>query len=154
MVAYHDEDWGVPVHDDCLLFELLTLEGAQAGLSWITILKRRDNYRKVFDGFEIDRIAAYTSNDIERRLTDVGIIRNRSKVQSTLGNARAALEVIAEWGSLDSFFWDFVDGHTGLFKGHRRVVRIHVRVPRVVVVEQLSSSHTSQFMASPDTQQS
>ena len=112
MLAYHDEDWGVPVHDDRVLFELLTLEGAQAGLSWLTILKRRDGYREVFDGFDLERIAAYGSDDIELRLTDARIIRNRAKVRSTVGNARAALEVIAERGSLDAFLWDFVGGRT------------------------------------------
>ncbi len=112
MLVYHDEDWGVPIHDDRLLFELLTLEGAQAGLSWLTILKRRDGYHEVFDDFDLGRIAVYTSDDIERRLTDVRIIRNRAKVQSTVGNARAALEVIAERGSLEAFLWDFVGGQT------------------------------------------
>ena len=112
MLAYHDEDWGVPVHDDRVLFELLTLEGAQAGLSWLTILKRRDGYREVFDGFDLDRVSAYTVGDIELRLTDARIIRNRAKVRSTVGNARAALEVITERGSLDAFLWDFVGGRT------------------------------------------
>lgn len=96
-------------HDDRALFELLTLEGAQAGLSWLTVLRRREGYRDAFDGFDIERIAAYEEHDIERLLGDERIIRNRAKVRSTVGNARAALAVIEEWGSLDRFLWQFVD---------------------------------------------
>lgn len=109
MDRYHDEEWGVPLHDDRALFELLTLEGAQAGLSWLTVLRRREGYRDAFDGFDIERIAAYEEHDIERLLGDERIIRNRAKVRSTVGNARAALAVIEEWGSLDRFLWQFVD---------------------------------------------
>ena len=109
MDRYHDEEWGVPLHDDRALFELLTLEGAQAGLSWLTVLRRREGYREAFDGFDIERIAAYEERDIERLLGDERIIRNRAKVRSTVGNARAALAVIEEWGSLDRFLWQFVD---------------------------------------------
>src|SRR5687768_17995041 len=98
MVRYHDEEWGVPEHDDRALFELLTLEGAQAGLSWETVLKRREGYRRAFDGFDIARIAAYDDADRARLLADPGIIRNRAKVDATIGNARAALQLIAEKG--------------------------------------------------------
>ena len=110
MVRYHDEEWGVPIHDDTHLFELLTLEGAQAGLSWDTILKRRDGYRRAFEGFDIARIAAYGPADTERLLADTGIFRNRAKVAATIGNAQATLEVQREFGSLDAYVWAFVDG--------------------------------------------
>jgi len=110
MVRYHDEEWGVPLHDDQRLFELLTLEGAQAGLSWDTILKRREGYRRAFEGFDIARIAAYGTTDAERLLSDTGIIRNRAKVAATIGNAQATLEVQRELGSLDAYLWGFVDG--------------------------------------------
>ncbi len=110
MQAYHDHEWGVPLHDDRALFELLTLEGAQAGLSWRTVLHRRQGYRQVFDGFDLERIAAYTPADIEARRADPRIIRNRAKIQSTVGNARAALRAIDELGSFDALIWSFVDG--------------------------------------------
>ena len=110
MQAYHDQEWGVPLHDDRALFELLTLEGAQAGLSWRTVLHRRQGYREVFDNFDIQRIAAYTPADIEARRADPRIIRNRAKIQSTVGNARAALRAIDELGSLGALIWSFVDG--------------------------------------------
>jgi DNA-3-methyladenine glycosylase I len=112
MVRYHDEEWGVPVHDDRHLFELLTLEGAQAGLSWDTILKRREGYRRAFEGFDIARIAAYGPSDSERLLADPGIIRNRAKVAATIGNAQATLALQQEHGSLDAYLWSFVDGRT------------------------------------------
>ena len=110
MRSYHDREWGVPLHDDLALFELLTLEGAQAGLSWRTILHRRQGYREVFDNFDLGRIAAYTTADIEACRADARIIRNRAKIQSTVGNARAALRVIDELGSLDALVWSYVDG--------------------------------------------
>ena len=110
MQAYHDEEWGVPLHDYRALFELLTLEGAQAGLSWRTVLHRREGYREVFDGFDLQRIADYTPADVEARCADPRVIRNRAKVQATVGNAQAALRVIDESGSLDSLIWSFVDG--------------------------------------------
>jgi DNA-3-methyladenine glycosylase I len=109
-LAYHDEEWGVPVHDDRKLFEMLILEGAQAGLSWITILRRRESYRQAFDGFDPERIARYTPKKIEKLLEDPGIIRNRLKVEGTVRNARAFLELRDEAGSLDAFLWRFVGG--------------------------------------------
>jgi DNA-3-methyladenine glycosylase I len=112
MVRYHDEEWGVPLHDDTKLFELLTLEGAQAGLSWDTILKRREGYRRAFEAFNIARIAAYDGAEMERLLQDSGIIRNRAKINATVGNARATLEVQREFGSFDAFIWGFVGGTT------------------------------------------
>ena len=110
MVAYHDREWGVPHHDDRALFELLTLEGAQAGLSWRTILARREAYRSAYHEFDIARIARMTDAALERLLADSGIIRHRLKVRSVRDNARVALEVIGEHGSLDAYLWSFVDG--------------------------------------------
>ena len=112
MQRYHDEDWGVPIHDDRALFELLVLEGAQAGLSWRTVLHRREGYRAAFDGFDIATVAAYTDEDRERLRADTRIIRNRAKIASAITNARAALTVQAEYGSLDKFLWSFVNGET------------------------------------------
>jgi DNA-3-methyladenine glycosylase I len=109
-IAYHDEEWGRPVHDDRRLFEMLILEGAQAGLSWITILKRRETYRRAFEGFDPERIARYGAKDVERLMADPGIIRNRAKVESTIKNARACLALTAETGALSPFLWQFVDG--------------------------------------------
>lgn len=109
-VAYHDEDWGVPVHDDRKLFEMLVLEGAQAGLSWLTILRKRENYRKAFDNFDVEKIAGYSGDDIARLLTDPGIVRNRLKVNAAVKNARSALRVMEEFGTLDSYLWRFVEG--------------------------------------------
>ena len=107
---YHDTEWGVPLHDDRALFEFLCLEGAQAGLSWRTVLAKRDNYRKAFHDFEIARVAAMTDRALEKRLLDPGIVRNRLKVGATRDNAVAALKVIEEFGSLDVYLWSFVDG--------------------------------------------
>ena len=109
-VEYHDEEWGVPLHDDRRLFEMLTLEGAQAGLSWITVLRKRQNYRRLFDGFEVEKVARYGGEKIESLLQDAGIIRNRLKVESTVSNAQAFLQVQEEHGSFDTYLWSFVDG--------------------------------------------
>jgi DNA-3-methyladenine glycosylase I len=110
MQAYHDREWGVPHHADSALFELLTLEGAQAGLSWRTILARREDYRRAYHDFDIARVAKMTDAALETLLTSSGIIRNRLKVFSVRDNARTALEVIAGHGSLDAYLWSFVDG--------------------------------------------
>ena len=107
---YHDQEWGVPVHDDRLLFEMLTLEGAQAGLSWTTVLKRREGYRRAFDGFDVGQISRYGDEKRTMLLTDPGIIRNRAKVDSTISNARHFLEVQETHGSFATFLWRFVDG--------------------------------------------
>ena len=109
-IAYHDEEWGVPVHDDRLLFEFLILEGAQAGLSWLTILKKRDNYRKAFHSFDYDRIALYTEADVQRLLADPGIVRNRLKIESAIKNARGAAGIRDGYGSLAAYLWRYVDG--------------------------------------------
>jgi DNA-3-methyladenine glycosylase I len=108
-IAYHDREWGLPVHDDRRLFEFLLLEGAQAGLSWLAILQRRENYRKAFDGFDAQKIARYTSKRTERLLADQGIIRNRLKIDAAVGNARAFLEVQRQHGSFDAYIWQFVN---------------------------------------------
>jgi len=108
--AYHDEEWGVPVHDDRVLFEFLLLEGAQAGLSWSTILRKREGYRKAFSGFDPRRVARYDRRKLERLLADPGIVRNRLKVASAVANASAFLAVQAEFGSFDAYVWRFVDG--------------------------------------------
>lgn len=112
MTAYHDADWGVAVHTDGLLFEMLTLEGAQAGLSWLTVLRKREEYRAVFDQFQPALVAAYTPERVQELLLNPGIIRNRAKVNATVSNARAVLEIQSEFGSLDAYLWGFVDGKT------------------------------------------
>lgn len=108
-IAYHDLEWGVPVRDDRLLFEFLTLEGAQAGLSWSTILRKRDNYRAAFSGFDVARVAKFNKRKIEKLLKDPGIIRNKLKVESTVNNAKRVLEIQDEFGSLTRYLWQFVD---------------------------------------------
>jgi len=109
-VAYHDAEWGVPLHDDRALFEFLVLEGAQAGLSWSTILRKRDAYRLAFDRFEPKKVARYNNRKITALLADAGIVRNRAKIESAIKNAKAFLEVQAEFGSFDAYQWRFVDG--------------------------------------------
>ena len=108
-VRYHDEEWGTPLYDDRALFEFLVLEGAQAGLSWLTILKKRDHYRRAFAGFDPQTVAAFTEVDVRRLLADSGIVRNRLKVAAAIGNARAVLAIQEEFGSLAEFLWAYVD---------------------------------------------
>jgi DNA-3-methyladenine glycosylase I len=114
MIAYHDTEWGVPQHDDRVLFEFLTLEGAQAGLSWETILKKRENYRRAFDNFDPQRVARYDARKVTRLLANEGIIRNKLKIASTIANAKAFLAVQKEFGSFDTYLWRFVGGHPKL----------------------------------------
>jgi len=109
-ITYHDEEWGVPVHDDRLLFEFLILEGVQAGLSWTTILKKRDNYRKAFDRFRPEKIARYGARDVRRLLGDAGIVRNRLKIAAAIENAKMFLAVGKEFGTFDTYLWTFVGG--------------------------------------------
>jgi len=109
-VPYHDEEWGVPVHDDRLLFEMLNLEGAQAGLSWLTILRKRDGYRRAFANFEPKKVARFGDAQRVALLADTGIVRHRQKINAVIENAKAALEVQREFGSLDTYIWQFVDG--------------------------------------------
>ncbi|MDP6607141.1 MAG: DNA-3-methyladenine glycosylase I [Dehalococcoidia bacterium] len=110
MRQYHDSEWGVPLHDDRRLYEFLILEGAQAGLSWQTILRRREGYRAALEGFDFERVAQYGEGEVARLLADEGIIRNRAKVRSAIQNAGAFIEVRGEFGSFDTFIWQFVDG--------------------------------------------
>ncbi len=109
MVKYHDQEWGVPIHDDHLLFEFLILEGAHAGLSWQIVLNKRENYRKALDGFDAKKIAGYDDEDVKRLLANPGIIRNRLKIAATIGNAKAFLAVQKEFGSFDTYIWQFVN---------------------------------------------
>ncbi|MFQ3857778.1 DNA-3-methyladenine glycosylase I [Leptospira kirschneri] len=111
-VKYHDQEWGVPVHDDRLLFEFLVLEGAQAGLSWITILKKRENFRRAFDDFDVVQVAAYKEKKIQSLLKDQGIVRNELKIRSVIKNAQEFLNIQKEYGTFDRFIWDFVNHKT------------------------------------------
>ena len=123
-LSYHDTEWGVPVHDDGRLYEFLVLEGAQAGLSWLTILRRRENYRKAFSGFDPAKVARYDRRRVERLLQNKGIIRNRLKVESAITNARAFLKIQDEFGSFDAYQWRFVEGRP--IVNHRRTL---ARIP-------------------------
>ena len=109
-VAYHDTEWGVPCHDERTLFEFIVLEGAQAGLSWITVLRKRENYRRAMHNFDVEKIARYGTDDVARLMADAGIIRNRLKIESTIANARAACELYTAGRTLDDLLWQFVDG--------------------------------------------
>jgi DNA-3-methyladenine glycosylase I len=122
-VRYHDEEWGVPVHDDRLLFEFLVLEGAQAGLSWITILRKRENYRSAFDHFNPQKVALYDEVKIEELMQNSGIIRNRRKIEAAVQNAKVFLEIQKEFGSFDRFIWKFVDGEPiiNLWKSYKEI---------------------------------
>ena len=111
-IAYHDEEWGVPIHDDNLLFEMLTLEGAQAGLSWDTVLRKRQGYRAAFANFEPTIVSGFTPEDVERLVLDPGIIRHRGKIESTINNASKVLEIQSKLGSFSDYIWSFVDGKT------------------------------------------
>jgi DNA-3-methyladenine glycosylase I len=127
MIAYHDLEWGVPVHDDRKLFELLILEGAQAGLSWSTILHKREGYRAAFAGFDVARVARYGAADVARLMNDAGIVRNRLKIESTISNARAAIELARAHGSLDAYLWSFLNSTASGSPGRGRAPR---RPPR------------------------
>jgi len=128
MIRYHDEEWGVPVHDDRVLFEFLILEGAQAGLSWETVLRKRDRYREVFDGFDAAKIARYDAKKVRALLNDPGIIRNRLKISATISNAKAFLDVQREFGSFDAYLWQFTGGKT-LKRAYRAAERLPSRTP-------------------------
>jgi DNA-3-methyladenine glycosylase I len=120
-LAYHDKEWGVPVHDDPILFEFLVLEGAQAGLSWSTILRKREAYRRAFDSFDPRKVARYDKRKMAALLADAGIVRNRAKIESAIKNAKAFLDVQKEFGSFDAYQWRFVDGRP--IQSRRRAVR-------------------------------
>jgi DNA-3-methyladenine glycosylase I len=111
-IAYHDTEWGVPSHDDVHLYEMLTLEGAQSGLSWMTILRKREGYRRAFANFDANAVASFDERDVERLMQDASIVRNRLKIESTIANARAILALRDEFGSLDAYIWSFVEGAT------------------------------------------
>jgi len=125
-ITYHDEEWGVPMHDDRLLFEFLILEGAQAGLSWTTILKKRANYRKAFGGFRAEKIARYGARDVWRLLGDAGIVRNRLKIAATIENAKRFLAVRKEFGSFNAYLWSFVGGKS-IQNRRRRMANVPAR---------------------------
>lgn len=126
MKAYHDKEWGVPLHDDHKLFEFLVLEGFQAGLSWLIVLRKREAFRKAFAGFDPVKVAGFTSSDVERLLTDRGIIRNRSKIEAVIHNARCFLKVVEEWGSFDHYIWSFA-GHKPLVNHFRELSELPAR---------------------------
>jgi DNA-3-methyladenine glycosylase I len=128
MLAYHDDEWGRPSHDDRHLFEMLTPEGAQAGLAWSTILRKREGYRAAFAGFDPQVVARFTSKDVERLLADPGIVRNRLKVESTVWNAARVLEVQEAEGSLDAYLWAFVDGRP-IVNGWQRLTDLPAETP-------------------------
>jgi len=127
-LRYHDEEWGVPVHDDRQLFEFLILEGAQAGLAWSTILNKRDNYRRAFALFDPAKVARFGARDVKRLMADAGIVRNRMKIESAIANARAFLEVRREFGSFDAYLWRFVDG-SPLQNARRSMSEVPARTP-------------------------
>src|SRR2546430_3664490 len=127
-LRYHDKEWGVPVHDDGRLFEFLILEGAQAGLAWSTILNKRDNYRRAFARFDPAKVARFGARDVNRLMADAGIVRNRLKIESAIGNARAFLEVRREFGSFDAYLWGFVDGRP-LQNARRTTKQVPARTP-------------------------
>ena len=126
--TYHDKEWGVPVHDDRKLFEFLILEGAQAGLSWTTILNKRENYRKAFDGFRPEKIARYGARDVKRLLSDAGIVRNRLKIAAAIQNAKMFNAVRKEFGSFDAYLWSFVGGKP-IQNRRRRMADVPARTP-------------------------
>ena len=132
-IAYHDTEWGVPVHDDRLLFEFLVLEGAQAGLSWETILRKRPAYRAAFHAFDIERVSKYGSRQVDRLLTNPGIVRNRLKIVSAIDNARGVLAIRAEFGSFDAYLWSFV-GHRPRVNRWRSPAEVPARTPEAEVM--------------------
>ncbi len=146
-IAYHDDEWGVPVHDDRKLFEMLVLEGAQAGLSWMTILRKRAGYRRAFDDFDAEKIARYDARRVARLLLDEGIVRNRLKVESTIGNARALRELKRAHGSLDARVWSFVDGVPRV-NLPRTIAEIPARTPQSDALSKALIGHGFRFVGS------
>jgi DNA-3-methyladenine glycosylase I len=147
LVRYHDEEWGVPVHDDRALFEFLILEGAQAGLSWNTILNKRDNYRQAFAGFDPQRVARYDQRKIAQLLRNPGIVRNQLKIASAIGNAKAFLKVQKEFGSFDRYIWQFVEGKPRL-NSPRSLKQIPARTPDSDAISQDLKRHGFNFVGS------
>ena len=131
-VKYHDEEWGVPVHDDRTLFEFLVLEGAQAGLSWITILRKREGYRKAYDDFDVQKVASYDESKIEELILNPDIVRNKLKVRSSVNNAKLFMEIQKEFGSFDSYIWSFTDG--------KQIINSWEKISQVPVTSELSDN--------------
>ena len=129
-IAYHDDEWGVPVHDDRKLFEMLSLEGAQAGLSWITILRKRESYRKAFANFDAGKVARFGAREKKRLLADEGIVRNRAKIDAAIGNAKAFLDAQREFGTFDRYIWRFVDGKPIARAQRRKAIAASERMSR------------------------
>jgi DNA-3-methyladenine glycosylase I len=150
MVEYHDCEWGVPLHDDLRIFEFLILEGMQAGLSWRTILHKRDNFRKAFHGFDPQRVARYNRRDIRRLMQDAGIIRNSQKITAAVNNARRFLEVQGEFGTFDRYIWQFVDG-APLQNRFRRLSDLPARTPLSDRISKDLKSRGFQFVGSTVT---
>lgn len=146
-ITYHDEEWGVPVHDDRLLFEFLILEGTQAGLSWTTILKKRDNYRKAFDRFRPEKIARYGARDVQRLLGDAGIVRNRLKIAATIDNAKMFLAARKEFGAFDTYLWSFVGGKP-IQNRWRRMADVPSRTPESDAMSRDLLRHGFKFVGS------
>jgi DNA-3-methyladenine glycosylase I len=146
-VAYHDEEWGVPLHDDAALFELITLEGAQAGLSWLTVLRKREGYRRAFAGFDPHRVARFSAADVERLVQDAGIVRHRGKIEATIGNARAVLAIQAEFGSFDAWLWSFVDG-TPIQNRHATLADCPARTPLSDTLSKALGGRSFKFVGS------
>lgn len=147
LIRYHDEEWGVPVHDDRRLFEMIVLEGAQAGLSWMTVLRKREGYRRAFDGFDPRAVARYGPKEVARLLGDEGIIRNRLKVESTISNARAVLELQETHGSLDAFVWEAVGGKTRV-NLPRSLAGVPPRTPESDALSKALRAHGFRFVGS------
>ena len=146
-IRYHDDEWGVPVHDDRRLFEFLILEGAQAGLSWSTILNKRENYRRAFARFNAARVARFSADDVKRLLADAGIVRNRLKIDSAIGNARAFLQIRREFGSFDAYLWRFVDARP--VQGRRRSMKqVPGRTPASDVISKDMKKRGFRFVGS------
>ncbi|MBS0323299.1 MAG: DNA-3-methyladenine glycosylase I [Proteobacteria bacterium] len=144
-MAYHDEEWGVPLHDDRALFELLVLEGAQAGLAWITVLRKRLTYRQAFDNFDIDKVAGYGDKDMERLLSNPGIVRNRVKIASAIHNARCVQAIQAEFGSLAGFLWGFVEGRP-IRNAWRSVREVPVTTPEAEAMSRVLKKRGLKFV--------
>lgn len=146
-IPYHDEEWGVPLHDDRRLFELLILEGAQAGLSWDTVLLKRARYREVFDNFDVEKVARYDKKKVRELLKDPGIIRNRLKIAATIGNARAFLQVRQEFGTFDSYIWKFVGG-TPKLNAWKTRARVPAKTPESDAMSKDLQSRGFRFVGS------
>ena len=146
-ITYHDVEWGVPVHNDRLLFEFLILEGAQAGLSWTTILKKRDNYRRAFDGFRPEKIARYGTRDVQRLLHDAGIVRNRLKIKATIENARMFLAMREQFGTFDAYLWRFVGGKP-IYNRWRSMADVPARTAESDAMSRDLLSHGFKFVGS------